>query len=140
MAESAKKKTRRRAPQTVRERSESSLNTKPKRRIVQKTATGISKPIKAIWNKTVQLLKPFSFVLKPFKTKPFRLIGRIISKILLISYFKNSWKELKQVSWPSRKETWSLTFSVFAFAAVFGLLVTVVDYGLDKIFKALILK
>lgn len=140
MAESAKKKNRRRAPQTVRERSESSANTKHKRRIVQKTATGISKPIKAIWAKLAKLLKPFSFILKPFKTKPFRFIGLVLSKILLISYFKNSWKELRQVTWPSRKETWSLTFSVFAFAAVFGLLVTVVDYGLDKIFKALILK
>jgi preprotein translocase subunit SecE len=69
-----------------------------------------------------------------------RFIGRILYKIFLIGYFKNSWKELRQVTWPGRKETWKLTFAVFMFAIVFGTIIALVDYGLDKVFRHLILK
>lgn len=55
-------------------------------------------------------------------------------------FLRNAWAELRQVTWPSRKETWKLTTSVFLFAIIFGLIVALTDYGLDKIFKKVILK
>lgn len=94
----------------------------------------------AIGNFIKRLLRPFRFVLKPFKTKPLRFIGRWLAKLLLINYFISSWKELKQVSWPNRKQTTQLTFAVFIFSIVFGIMIAIVDYGLDKLFKQVLLK
>lgn len=63
-----------------------------------------------------------------------------IFKFLVPKYFKNAWIELRQVKWPGRRETIQLTLAVFAFAIVFGVLITVTDYGLDKLFKKILLK
>lgn len=54
-------------------------------------------------------------------------------------YVKASWQELKQVTWPGQRETWRLTGAVFTFAIIFGAIVTIVDKGLEKVFKSLIL-
>jgi len=70
------------------------------------------------------------------KLKPFRIIGHI----LLPSYFRNSWKELRQVTWPNRRESRQLTMAVIIFAALFGVMIAVVDYGLDKLFKQVLIK
>ena len=59
---------------------------------------------------------------------------------LVPTYFANAWREVRQVSWPTRRETWRLTLAVFIFAVVFGLLVAGVDKVLDLIFKKVILK
>lgn len=73
---------------------------------------------------------------------PDNKVGRFASKKrhIIPSYFRNSWKELKQVTWPDRKQTIQLTFAVFVFATVFGVLIAVTDYGLDRIFKRILLK
>jgi len=78
-----------------------------------------------------------------FRLQPFRLIGkvlRLIGKVVFPSYFRNSWRELRQVKWPNRTESRQLTFAVLVFAVVFGGLVAIVDYGLDKVFKQVLLK
>lgn len=70
-------------------------------------------------------------------------IGRILRKILgwiAPRYFVNSWREVRQVTWPARKETWRLTLAVFIFALVFGSMVYGVDKGLDEVFKKFVLK
>ncbi len=61
------------------------------------------------------------------------------SRSLFPSYIANSWRELRQVSWPTRRTTWKLVFAVFAFAIFFGVLISVVDYGLEKIFRPILL-
>lgn len=83
---------------------------------------------------------------------PFRAVGRIFKRvgkfppvrilglILLPRYVRNSWRELRQVTWPSRKESFRLTSAVLIFALVFGVIIAVTDYGLDKVFKKVILK
>lgn len=68
-----------------------------------------------------------------------RPIGRALGW-LVPRYFVNSWREVRQVIWPSRRETWRLTLAVFIFALVFGALVAGVDKGLDVAFKKLVLK
>lgn len=76
----------------------------------------------------------------------FGVVGRILGIILrplrwlAPRYFKNAWQELKQVTWPTRRETWRLTLAVFIFAIIFGLLIAGVDWILDQIFKKVILK
>ena len=70
------------------------------------------------------------------KIKIFHWIGLI----LWWPYFRNSWKELRQVTWPTGKQSRQLTAAVIVFATVFGLLVALLDFGLDKIFKQVLLK
>lgn len=76
-------------------------------------------------------------------TRPVRKAGGLIAKFFRFitpSYFVNSWREVRQVTWPSRKETWRLTGAVFVFAILFGVVVAGVDKGLDELFKRFILK
>lgn len=77
-----------------------------------------------------------------------RLIGKLgkyrvfrwISYIFVPPYIRNSWKELRLVSWPNMRMTLRLTYAVIVFSVVFGLIVAGVDWVLDKIFKELIIK
>ena len=73
---------------------------------------------------------------------PFKFIGRGLKKIsrfIIPPYFRKSWQELKQVTWPSWRDTWKLTLAVILFSVIFGVIITVVDIGLDKLFRKVIL-
>ena len=128
-------------------------NQSNKRRIVKNPETFRERAIKAsdesdkpkkpsIYSQTLGkvvgvLLKPLAKIgSRLVKFRPIRLIG----KILLPSYFRGSWQELKQVRWPNRTESRQLTFAVLLFAVVFGITIAIVDYGLDKIFRNVLLK
>lgn len=117
-------------PETFRERAlrANEISDKPKR----------SDKFKRTGSKaTSPLFKPIGWALNTvFDRKPFRLIGRI----LLPVYLRNSFRELKLVAWPNRRQSRDLTFAVLAFATVFGAVVALVDYGLDKLFKDILLK
>ena len=139
MANTSKGASPKRKLETVRERSENTPVNKSRVRKVATTAKKASGPLRVVGRFLSKLAHPFKFLLAPFKTKPARFIGRILNKVLLINYFMSAWKELKQVTWPGRKETRQLTLAVFVFATVFGLMVTLTDYGLDKVFKKVIL-
>lgn len=102
--------------------------------------TFIGRIFSAIKVVLLKVLKPFKLFLAPFKSRPMRFIGRTLNKILLIDYFMLSWKELRLVTWPARKETAQLTIAVFIFAIGFGVLIAVVDFGFSKLFQEVILK
>jgi len=70
-------------------------------------------------------LKPFGWVWKGLKS-----FGR---------YFRDSWKELRQVRWPNRRATWGLTLAVIGFSIFFVILIILLDLGFQKLFE-LILK
>jgi len=78
-----------------------------------------------------KILAPIAFIFRPL-----RWLGRKI----IPRYFRNSLAELKLVKWPNRKETRQLTTAVLLFAIVLGTVVSLVDYGLDDIFKKVVLK
>lgn len=87
--------------------------------------------------------KPFGFARRLFNRQPFKAIGTVfgfVGRILVPKFVRNSFTELKYVTWPTRKQSRQLTFAVLMFAVVFGIIITIVDYGLDKLFRALILK
>lgn len=55
-----------------------------------------------------------------------------------VGYFKGAWLELKQVRWPNRKATWSLTFAVIMFTLFFTALVLLLDAGFKYLFDFII--
>lgn len=126
--------------QTIREKTKSLPKNAPKTRRLQATASSASRPFKAGGRLVLRVIGPLRFILRPFKTRPVRFVGRFLASVLLLRYVRNSWKELRQVTWPNRKETRQLTTAVFLFAIVFGALVTVTDFGLDKVFKKVLLQ
>lgn len=132
MSDTPQKKTRRlrQAPQTMRERAERTVNKsqKPKRsRFAGASRLAvISKPFKKLGSLKIW--------------KPLRVAGRFVGKILLPPYVRNSFRELRQVSWPSRSQTLQLTSAVILFSVIFGLVIAVFDFGLDKLFKQVILR
>lgn len=117
---------------TVRDRAKKASNSSAKPRKMKRAARGLSKPFR-----TLSALHKKEYYLP----MPDNRAGRFLNKrrSLVPKYFKNSWQELRQVNWPSRKETWKLTLAVFMFAVIFGLLVAVTDYALDKIFRKVLL-
>lgn len=71
--------------------------------------------------------------------RPIRFIVRIIGRILVPKYFRNSWKELGNVTWPDFKTTWRLTFAVIVFGVAFGLAIYGTDIVLEKAFREVLL-
>lgn len=134
-----KSKKRPQKSETLRQRATSSTS-KPKVRRLRQAQAIASSPFKRLFAIVRSILRPFRFLLWPFKTKPFRMLGRFLSSILFLRYFRDSWRELRQVTWPGRKETFQLTMAVFLFAVIFGLMVALTDYGLDKIFRKVLLR
>lgn len=114
-----------------------------KKRKSAKKSLVVFKPVKkalGILRKIAKFIgSKLSFLLKPFKTKPFRFIGRFLNKVLFIQYFRDSYKELRQVTWPSRKQTMQLTFAVFIFAMSLGIAIAALDFGLNKLFELILL-
>ena len=72
--------------------------------------------------------------------KPLHKPARIFGKIIVPPYFRQSWQELKLVTWPNWTQSRQLTTAVLVFAVIFGAAIAGVDWGLDKIFKHILLK
>lgn len=73
------------------------------------------------------LPKWLSAILTPFKI--FAPINR---------YFIDSWRELKLVRWPTRKETWKMTAAVLIFSITFAIFVVVLDGLFTFMFKSIL--
>lgn len=64
------------------------------------------------------------------KTKnPFKALGR---------YFKGAWYELKQVRWPTRSATWSLTLAVLAYTVFFVVIILLLDALFKYLFELML--
>jgi preprotein translocase SecE subunit len=135
MAEEPQLKSKRRVrnPDTFRERA-------------QKAAITNEKPNKFSIIKH-QLAQPFRLIAGVFMRS---IVGKALKKVfgwiakafnfITRSYFSNSLKELKLVTWPSFTQSRQLTSAVLIFAVIFGASVALVDLGLDKLFKGILLK
>lgn len=117
-----------RAKRSLREQIANAGGEPPKRRL--KSAAGTS------GRRLLNFLKREYYLPLP-RGKAGQFLNR--RRHLIPRYFREAGQELKEVTWPTRKETWRLTLAVFLFALIFGLLIAVVDYGLDKLFKKLLL-
>lgn len=133
MAETpAKKKRILKKSETIRERSK-----KPAKQVktgrLHKVTKHVARPVKA----AAKIGKKEYYLPLP-DTK----VGNFLNKRrrFIPTFFRASFQELKQVQWPTLKTTINLSIAVFLFAFFFGLVIALADYGLDKLFKQLIIK
>jgi preprotein translocase SecE subunit len=139
MADEPTDKVKRRVknPETFRERAIKAAETtdKPSR---SKTARTKLRSV------LTPIFRPIGrFFAKLFSVQPFKFFAKVaywISLVIIPRYVRNSWKELKFVTWPNLRQSRQLTFAVIVFAVVFGSTVALVDLGLDKLFKNILLK
>jgi preprotein translocase SecE subunit len=54
-------------------------------------------------------------------------------------YFAGSWRELRQVNWPTRKATWGMTLAVMLFTLTLAIFILLLDLGFEQLFKRIIL-
>lgn len=130
MAEGRSQKAKRRIKPTETVRKQAQKTKKPRR--LHETVRTVARPFRA----ANQIGKREYYLPMPNSR-----LGRFLNKRRYVtpSYFRNSWQELKEVKWPNRKETTQLTIAVFLFAIVFGMIIAITDYGLDKIFRKVLL-
>jgi len=55
-----------------------------------------------------------------------------------IGYFVGAWYELRQVRWPNRKATWSLTLAVLIFTLFFMVLILLLDALFKYLFELIL--
>jgi preprotein translocase subunit SecE len=127
-----KKLRLKKSSQSVRSRVEDATTgkgLKPKRRLRSAGANGVKKLVHA---SRKQYFLPL----------PATKLGDKLNKprTLSPSYFRKAWQELKNVTWPGRRETWRLTIAVFLFAMIFGIVVALVDYGFETLFRKVLFK
>ena len=53
-------------------------------------------------------------------------------------YFKGAWYELKQVRWPTRSATWSMTAAVLLFTLILAVLILLLDVGFNCLFEQIL--
>ena len=116
---------------SLRERNLKAAEAKDKPRRIRKAASTAVKPV----GKVGSLLTTEFHVVQPKENAGFFTKSRRATP----SYFAKSLAELKNVTWPGRKKTWELVFAVFVFAGTIGIFIALLDYGLEKLFKQIIL-
>lgn len=131
---SAKKLVVKKKRETVRERADKSTkkaNNQPRTRKLASAA------VKQGGRVTTALKKEYV----PFKTGESKA-GKFLGKRSRLTpmYFIDSFKELKKVTWPTKRTAAKLTLAVFLFSFGLSALVKAIDYGFDRLFKEVILK
>lgn len=119
---------------TIRERAEKSSGKQPRRLKLKSAGGKLTKPFRRAKSVGAKEYHPVKL--------PDNKAGRVLNTRVRIipKYFRESWAEIKLVTWPNRSETFRLTLAVFIFAIVFAAIVAILDTAIDKIFKELIIK
>lgn len=73
---------------------------------------------------------------------PDNRLGKIGRKRVRLApkFVREAVAEVRQVTWPNANETVRLTIAVFLFATIFAIIVGILDFGLDKLFKEVIIQ
>jgi len=56
----------------------------------------------------------------------------------VVRYFRETWFELKKVSWPSRREGMNLTLMVIVVTAFLSVVLALIDYGFENLIGLLL--
>ena len=74
------------------------------------------------------------------RNRGWKFLRRTVIRSPFRGYFLNSWRELRQVTWPSRGTAWKLTVIVILFSTIFAALTSGLDVGFEKIAREIFLK
>ncbi len=74
---------------------------------------------------------------KPARKPSTGIRGGGVPKAIL-NYFTGAWFELRQVRWPDRRATWSLTGAVLIYTAFFVVLVLLLDAFFKYVFELIL--
>jgi len=131
MPDKSDNKTKRQVknPETFRERAVKANEAPDKPSKANRVKSGVGKPLGKIFRPVGRALA------KLVKIQPFKTIALVVAP----PYVRNSWAELKLVTWPTRHQSFRLTFAVLVFAVIFGITIAGVDFVLDKVFREIIL-
>ena len=67
--------------------------------------------------------------------KPFILFRPFV---YLWRYLRDSWREIRQVRWPSRKATWKMVLAVFIYTALFVVFISLLDLFFTWLFNLIL--
>ena len=93
---------------------------KTKAKVAKKEAKAEKKAKKAEENKKVFIL------FRPF--------------VAFFRYLRDSWKEIRQVRWPSRKATWKMVLAVIVYTTLFVVLISLLDMFFTWLFNIILAK
>lgn len=124
----------RKEQETVRQKAdkEAAKRTKPTSR--SKIKNKVHKPLSVLHKVASKEYHP----IKAPDKKGVRVLNKKVRYIP--SFLKNSWAELKQVSWPTKISALKLTFAVIIFSVVFAAFVQALDYIFSRVVKEIILR
>ncbi len=72
---------------------------------------------------------------KDSSRKPFILFRPFVA---LGHYFRDSWREIRQVRWPNRKATWKMVLAVLVYTALFVLFISLLDLFFTWLFNLIL--
>lgn len=125
---------RKKTPETVRERAE--------KESLKKSTPKKTTAVKAKIHRPLSKLRRLGAKeYHPIKT-PDNKTGRVLGKRVRFvpKFVRESWAELKQVTWPTKREATSKTIAVIGFAIVFAIFVQLLDFIFSKVVKEIILR
>lgn len=117
--------------QTVRERTLAGDSGKRKR--IRRNAGRVASPLRKL--NVFKLLKKIA---RPLPDNGFGRILRRIGRIIFPRFISDAGREITLVKWPNFRETTRLTLAVFIFSVIFAAIVGVLDFGLDKLFREVV--
>ncbi len=67
------------------------------------------------------------------------ILSKLASPFIgLGQYFRGAWFELRQVTWPNRKATWSLTAALLVFTSFFVVMILLLDAFFKYLFELIL--
>ena len=58
--------------------------------------------------------------------------------VAFFRYLRDSWKEIRQVRWPSRRATWKMVLAVLVYTALFVLIISLLDLFFTWLFNLIL--
>lgn len=58
--------------------------------------------------------------------------------VALFRYLRDAWKEIRQVRWPSRKDTWKMVLAVAIYTALFVVVISLLDLLFTWLFNLIL--
>jgi preprotein translocase subunit SecE len=123
---------KRKSPATVREHAEKQAEKRVEK--PHKIRGKIHRPLSVLRRAGAKEYTP----IKVPEKKGIRILNKRVR--IVPKFVRESWAELKLVTWPTKREAARLTLAVFIFATVFTIFIQIIDFAFNKLVKEIILR